>query len=145
MDKSSFNSFRDIFAFSRAEMIALCFLLITAVAGGGILVYENLSSRVPVQLIFEELPLNPAADPATPVAAAPTPAAGTSLPNLLVNLNTAPAESLVLVPYIGEVLSQRIIEYREQYGGFDSVGQLVAIRGIGPKNIEKFRRYFIVE
>lgn len=70
-----------------------------------------------MQLIFEELPLNPAADPATPVAAAPTPAAGTSLPNLLVNLNTAPAESLVLVPYIGEVLSQRIIEYREQYGG----------------------------
>ena len=40
---------------------------------------------------------------------------------------------------IGEVLASRIIEYREQNGGFDSVEELTEVKGIGEKRLEAIR------
>ena len=47
------------------------------------------------------------------------------------NLNTATAEVLQVLPGIGEVLAQRIVAYREQIGGFRNLEQLLEVNGIG--------------
>ncbi len=48
-----------------------------------------------------------------------------------ININTAGAEELESLPGIGEVLAQRIIAYREEYGPFASVEEILNVSGIG--------------
>jgi competence protein ComEA len=49
----------------------------------------------------------------------------------LIDLNTASAQVLEEIPGVGPVLAQRIIMYRDQNGGFQSVEQLTEVSGIG--------------
>jgi competence ComEA-like helix-hairpin-helix protein len=63
-------------------------------------------------------------------------------PPLLLDANRSPADSLELVPGIGPVLSERIIQYRRTHGAFVSVDSLVNVKGIGPKTLAKIRMYF---
>jgi len=61
-----------------------------------------------------------------------------------VNLNTATSEELQQVPGIGPVTADKILQMRKSYGAFKSVDDLSAIRGIGPKRLEKMRKYLTV-
>jgi competence ComEA-like helix-hairpin-helix protein len=61
-----------------------------------------------------------------------------------VNLNTATSEELQLVPGIGPVTADKILQMRKSYGAFKSVDDLRAVRGIGPKRLEKMRKYLTV-
>lgn len=56
-----------------------------------------------------------------------------------VNLNTALQAELELLPGVGATMSQRIIEYRSQRGGFTSVNELDRVKGIGPRMLERLR------
>ena len=58
-----------------------------------------------------------------------------------VNLNTANSEELQQVPGIGPATADKILKMRRSYGPFKSVDDLLAIRGIGPKRLEKMRKY----
>ncbi|MEU7872680.1 ComEA family DNA-binding protein [Dactylosporangium sp. NPDC049140] len=49
----------------------------------------------------------------------------------LVNLNNASVADLQKLPGIGEVLAERIVEYREAHGGFRAVTDLRQVEGIG--------------
>ena len=55
----------------------------------------------------------------------------------VVDINTADKETLMTLSGIGKAFAERIIDYREQHGGFRSVQELTDIRGIGPSLIEK--------
>jgi competence ComEA-like helix-hairpin-helix protein len=65
-------------------------------------------------------------------------------PESPVNLNTATSEELQLVPGIGLVIAEKILQMRKSYGAFKSVDDLRAVRGIGPKRLEKMRKYLTV-
>ena len=65
-------------------------------------------------------------------------------PTAPINLNNATSEELQLVPGIGPVTAEKILQMRKSYGAFKSVDDLSAIRGIGPKRLEKMRKYLTV-
>ena len=50
-----------------------------------------------------------------------------------ININTATKDELTTLPGIGEVLAQRILNYRARNGGFVSVDELMNVDGIGEK------------
>lgn len=56
-----------------------------------------------------------------------------------VNINTADVQTLATLEGIGEKRAAAIIEYRTKHGAFESVDDLVKVKGIGPKTVEKNR------
>jgi competence protein ComEA len=61
-----------------------------------------------------------------------------------INLNTASLDQLESLPGIGEVLGQRIIDYREQHGPFRAVGDLLDVSGIGPSHLADLKELVTV-
>jgi competence protein ComEA len=56
-----------------------------------------------------------------------------------VNLNTATTAQLESLPGIGPATAQRIVEYRQQSGGFKKVEDLMNVRGIGEASFLKLK------
>lgn len=77
----------------------------------------------------------PAADPATEPATEPKAETEAPASSGLININTASVAQLMTLPGIGEVLSQRIVDYREANGSFPSVAALTNVSGIGEKRL----------
>ena len=57
---------------------------------------------------------------------------GQALPSCI-NLNLATAEQLMQLPGIGEVMSQRIIEYRKRHGPFRRPEEIIIIEGFSER------------
>ncbi len=85
------------------------------------------------------------------IGEAPTPAPGGSAtdaePMLTgpVNINVATQEELELLPGIGPVIAQRIVEYRETYGPFPTIEAIQNVPGIGPAKFEDIRDWITTE
>ena len=62
-----------------------------------------------------------------------------------VRINSADAAAFTRLDGIGDVLSQRIVAYREQHGPFRSVDELDNVSGIGPKRLEAIRERCVVD
>ena len=61
-----------------------------------------------------------------------------------ININTATKEDLLYVPGIGEVIAEKIIEYRETNGPFITYEDLENVSGIGPKKLEQLSEFLTV-
>ena len=67
------------------------------------------------------------------------------LPGETVNINTADLEELMKLPGIGEVIAQRILDYRTEHGPFRSIEELAEIEDIGPSRLEQIRELIVTE
>ena len=55
------------------------------------------------------------------------------------NLNTATAAQIALLPGIGPKAADRIVEYRQKNGGFKKIEELMNVKGIGEKSFLKLK------
>ena len=69
----------------------------------------------------------------------PRPARRPRAPGQPVNLNTATLEQLDTLTGVGPATAQKILDYREQHGGFSSVDELDQVPGIGPGRLAALR------
>jgi competence ComEA-like helix-hairpin-helix protein len=127
---------------TKPELFALLFTWTLLVFLGGVylgrttergLITISTSSVSPVTSVLEDsLETEEAAEAAasTEASAEASPEAGK------LNLNTATLEELETLPEVGPVLAQRILDFREEYGGFIVVEELLEVPGIGDKTYE---------
>jgi competence protein ComEA len=79
---------------------------------------------------------------AAPVLAADSTTDGQSASRAApVDLNSATVEALIRIPGIGEVMAQRIVDWREEHGPFRRAEDLIKVKGVGEKTFDKLRPY----
>lgn len=61
-----------------------------------------------------------------------------------VTLNTATAVQLQSLPGVGEKMAERILAHREKFGPFRKVDDLLAVKGIGQKKLDRMRGCLIL-
>lgn len=61
-----------------------------------------------------------------------------------ISLNQANLEQLQTLNGVGQKKAQAIIEYRQKKGGFKTIDELMNVKGIGPKLLEKNKAKLIL-
>jgi competence protein ComEA len=89
---------------------------------------EEISQTQPEQSIAIQVPAT------SPVTSVPTVKAASK-----VNLNRASADELQILPGIGPVLAQRMVDWRKAHGRYRTVDDLQEVKGIGKKRLEQLR------
>ena len=56
------------------------------------------------------------------------------------DINTATKAQLMDLPGIGEIIADRIIQYRTDYGSFASTDELLKVEGIGAGKLEQIEK-----
>jgi competence protein ComEA len=97
----------------------------------------KLSHRIASRLVLATV-LLAATIPAT---AAPAADAKEGKKGTVVNVNTADAGQLALLPRVGPSVAQRIVDYRKKNGPFKSTDDLMLVQGIGEKTYELIKPY----
>lgn len=80
-------------------------------------------------------------------ALAVAPALAVEQPSLegVVNINTASAEQLQMLPGVGVVRARAILTERKERGGFKSVEDLRDVKGVGDSLLERMKPYVTVK
>lgn len=68
-----------------------------------------------------------------------------SLTQKSININTANVSTLVLLPGIGKVTANGIIAYRQKVKHFKTLNELMNVKGIGKKKLNKIKKYLKIE
>lgn len=62
-----------------------------------------------------------------------------------ININTAPPSELQRLPGIGPALAARIVAYREAWGPFHGIEDILEVSGVGPVTFERIKHLIKVE
>lgn len=63
----------------------------------------------------------------------------------VVNINSATAKELMLLPGIGKITAENIIAYRTQNGNFTTVDDLLKVKGLGKKTLANCVEYIVLK
>ncbi len=89
-----------------------------------------------------DIPYQAGSEPANDSSTFDLPSSATDVPTDdisgqdLVNINTASLEELDALPGIGLTTAQKIIDYREENGPFETIEDILNVSGIGPSTFE---------
>jgi len=61
-----------------------------------------------------------------------------------IDINRSSMQDLVLVPGIGEKTAEKILDQRNMNGKFSKLDELMQVKGIKEKRVEKLRRYLCI-
>lgn len=70
---------------------------------------------------------------------------GTSVPGFPVDVNSADKAGLMLLPGVGEKTAERIMEKRAELNGFKSAEDLLMVKYIGEKKLDRLRGFITVK
>jgi len=127
-----------VLGFTRREAAVLLFLVVSFVLGIGVRIYQQRWAPLP-EVAEERAVLRAAAEGY--LDGEKRGEVEIEEINWPISLNGATREDLERLPGVGSVTARRIVEYREQCGGFRSVEELVEVKGIGWKTLAKLRPY----
>jgi competence protein ComEA len=63
--------------------------------------------------------------------------------NFKIDLNKASFEELIQIPSLSKNVAEGIIEYRKERGSINNINELLNIKGVGPKTLEKIKKYLL--
>jgi len=113
-----------ILEFSRRELIATLFLIVSLLIGIGIKYTIDQHWWLPETRVVD---------------------IGPESIKLKIDLNRAKWYELIILPGIGEKKAKAIVEYRKSKGALESVEQLTEIDGIGTKTVEKIKELIFID
>ena len=62
-----------------------------------------------------------------------------------VNINTATADQIAVLPGIGPKLAAEVVKYRVNNGNFKVIDDLKKVSGVGDKKLEKIKGFIVIE
>jgi competence protein ComEA len=62
-----------------------------------------------------------------------------------ININSAAISELILLPGIGQKTAEAIIEYRNKHIKFTSLDEILKVKGIGVKKLDKIKMFICIE
>ena len=68
-----------------------------------------------------------------------------AVPSGVVNINTADASQIALLPRVGAKAAQRVVDYRTEHGPFKKTTDLMQVKGFGDKTFERLSAYIAVD
>ena len=119
------NRISDFFDFSTAQLRFVLLLCVTAALISVCLIIRSYTTPTPQALTLPVI----VGDPDRQLVG-----------SFVLDPNTAPADSLELLPGIGRVLADRIVEYR-QHHYFEQPVEITDVDGIGPRKYEQLKPY----
>jgi competence protein ComEA len=128
-----------LFHLTRQERLVLIFVVAALAVGAAVKAVRGRRAPAaprPMEVEFDLAEPKPSLDAAA-LAAAAAPEK--------INVNLADAEALCELPGVGPCYARRIVAYREEHGPFEKPEDLAAVRGIGPKTVEKLKPYVTCE
>ena len=125
--------------FTKSETRILFFLVISFLIGCGVWAYRRWMEPLPVVEVETSSPPESAT-----VKEVQSFHQSESDTLTKVILNTASGIELERLPGVGPVMAKRILEYRDKQGPFQSIEELIHIKGIGQKTIKKIEPYLLV-
>ncbi|MEJ2195309.1 MAG: helix-hairpin-helix domain-containing protein [Ignavibacteriaceae bacterium] len=62
-----------------------------------------------------------------------------------IDINSADLETLIRLPGIGEITAQKIIDFRTEKGKFESLDELMDVKGIGKSKFSKIEKFLYIK
>jgi comEA protein len=132
----------DWLALTPTERNVILFLALTLVIGAAIRFYEE---SVPSNRTFDYTALDSTFAVFQKQVSVDTVHANDGATSRMVNINSATKAELTALPGIGDMLAERIIRQRQESGEFESILDLLKVKGISKKKFEKLKPLIAVQ
>lgn len=117
-----------------AQTVLLCITILCVGLMVGILLGKNTATRPVTLSAYDKI----SQDESSQSASSGNDAVGK------ININSATADELSMLPGIGSTYANRIIEYRLNNGNFNTIEELMNVKGIGTGRFDAIKNYITV-